>query len=118
MKLFVIIFSSVVLLNAKSCGDKNGNALPPCIAQMIADYQSKPVQNPPAAIYQYQYNHQTVYYVVAPCCDQWSTLYDSACQIVCHPDGGITGSGDGKCTNFNSAKTGEKLIWKDDRASK
>ena len=115
MKLLAIIFSSVVFLNAKSCGDKNSNGIPPCITQMIADYQSKPVQNPPAAIYEYQYNHQTVYYVVAPCCDQWSTLYVSVCQIVCHPDGGITGKGDGKCPDFDAKAKFVKVVWEDKR---
>jgi hypothetical protein len=100
---------------ADSCGSTEKSELPLCIQQMIKDYENKPKQNPAATIYQYDYNGQKVYYVVAPCCDQMNMVYDSNCNIFCHPDGGITGRGDGKCTDFNSSKTKEVLIWKDDR---
>ena len=60
------------------------------------------------------YNGQTVYYIpVHSCCDQWSDLYDSDGNIICHPDGGITGEGDFNCTDFSSL--GGEIVWQDDR---
>lgn len=115
MKIYLLIVSAMLLLDAKSCDKKAISTTPECILQMIAELQNKPKQNPAASIYQYDYQGQKVYYVNAPCCDQWNKLYTADCTVLCHPDGGITGKGDGKCTDFNTTKTNEVLIWKDDR---
>ncbi|MEP7128681.1 MAG: hypothetical protein ABI729_07430 [Chitinophagales bacterium] len=115
MKIISLAIISMVLIQAKSCDKNAAGKIPECIQQMIVTYQSKPKQNPSASIYQYDYNGQKVYYVVAPCCDQLNTLYDANCTVICHPDGGFTGKGDGKCNDFNTAKTNEVLIWKDER---
>ncbi|MBK9731894.1 MAG: hypothetical protein IPO83_11520 [Chitinophagaceae bacterium] len=88
---------------------------PKCVQKLIKQYKSKPKQDPPTTIYEYEYKGAKVYYVTAPCCDQMSTLYDSKCNVICQPDGGITGTGDGKCPDFNKEKTNEVLIWKDER---
>jgi hypothetical protein len=45
----------------------------------------------------------------------YSVLYDSSGNIICAPDGGFTGKGDGKCTDFFSGRAKELLIWKDAR---
>ncbi|MBK7884687.1 MAG: hypothetical protein IPJ81_13565 [Chitinophagaceae bacterium] len=71
--------------------------------------------NPPRSIYQYTYNNATVYYVPAKCCDFFSDLYDSKCNIIAHPDGGFTGRGDGTAKDFFEKRTNEKLIWRDER---
>jgi hypothetical protein len=115
LKFIGSIILGTLLLEAKSCDKKNVSDVPSCIQQMITDFQAKPVQNPPASIYQYDFNGQQVYYVTAPCCDQLNTLYDANCNVVCKPSGGITGKGDGKCPDFNTSKSNEKLIWKDER---
>src|SRR4030095_4118966 len=107
MKGFLLLSAFVFLNASKSC--KDDDSVPSCIQQMIKEYQSKPKQNPPAEIYQYDYNGKKVYYVKAPCCDQLNMLYDAECNIICHPDGGLTGKGDGKCPDFNSLKTNEKV---------
>lgn len=88
---------------------------PACIDQLIKDFEAEEKQNPPRSIYSYRYKDQTVYYVPPVCCDQFSDLYDTSCKIIGHPDGGITGKGDGKVPDFNATKTAEKLIWKDNR---
>lgn len=114
MKVLIAILLITVLTDEKKC-DHQHSDVPPCIQQMIADYSNRPIQNPPAEFYSYDYKGQTVYYMKPPCCDQMSKLYDSNCNFICSPDGGITGKGDGKCTDFYSTRQNEKLIWKDDR---
>jgi hypothetical protein len=42
-------------------------------------------------------------------------LYDQECNLVCHPDGGIAGNGDGACGELKSQLQNGKLIWKDQR---
>lgn len=72
-------------------------------------------RNPTVHIYQYQYRGQKVYYQSAPCCDQYSYVFDTKGKVLCNPDGGITGKGDGKCADFDKEKTDEKLVWQDPR---
>ena len=72
-------------------------------------------RNPITRILSYQYRGQTVYYQSAPCCDQFSYVFDTQGRVLCQPDGGITGKGDGKCADFDKNKTDEKLVWQDPR---
>ena len=72
-------------------------------------------RNPITRILRYSYGGQTVYYISAPCCDQYSEVLDTKGKRVCQPDGGITGKGDGKCPDFDKNKTNEKLVWQDPR---
>jgi len=89
--------------------------LPACIKKLIGQFKKEEKQNPPRSIYRYSYNGKTVYYVPAICCDFFSDLYDSKCNLIAHPDGGFTGRGDGKASDFIKKRTGEKLVWKDIR---
>lgn len=93
-------------------------AIPACIQEKIEEIKNAPVANPPITIYQYSYNGEKVYHISAPCCDRYSTLYNVECEVVCHPDGGITGKGDGKCTDFYEKSINKILIWKDNRTQK
>ena len=105
----------LTLLDPKTCNKKQADGIPQCMQQMITDYQNRPVQNPSAEFYEYDYKGQKVFYMKPPCCDQLSKLYDSNCNFICSPDGGIIGKGDGKCTDFFTERKNEKLIWKDPR---
>ena len=40
-------------------------------------------------------------------------LYDDTCNLICHPDGGFSGIGDGSCPDIEIKK--ETLVWQDDR---
>ena len=113
MKVLLGIFFSIVMLDAKTCSKKEGEDIPACIQQMITEYGNRPVQNPSAAFYEYDYKGQKVYYMKPPCCDQLSKLYDAHCNLLGSPDGGITGKGDGKYPDFFTERKNEKLIWQD-----
>ena len=88
---------------------------PTCIEKKINEIANKEVWNPPAKVYSYEYAGQTVYYFPPRCCDIMSSLYDENCNLICSPDGGITGNGDGGCSDFFNSRTDEKLIWEDKR---
>ena len=70
------------------------------LADLIHKLESEPVANPPLSITQYAYNDQIVYFVPQRCCDIFSDLYDAFGNIIAHPDGGITGGGDGRASDF------------------
>lgn len=106
----------MLMLSTTGCESMNvDNDIPACIEQEIATMKAGEARNPPASVWQYEYNNQTVYFIPAYCCDLPSVLMDTGCNVLCHPDGGYTGKGDGKCPDFFDERTNEKLVWQDDR---
>ena len=89
--------------------------IPDCIAQKIENIKKEDARNPPAIVYQYTFQKKTVYFFPQYCCDIPSELYDQNCTLICLPDGGITGEGDGKCPSFFQERTEEIVVWKDER---
>ncbi|GAB3542081.1 hypothetical protein GCM10027443_42350 [Pontibacter brevis] len=87
----------------------------PWLNQMIQQMQEDETANPPAKIYRYTYRDQEVYYVTGRCCDIPGKVYDMYGNIICEPDGGITGKGDGRCPDFFEQRKDETLIWEDKR---
>ena len=86
--------------------------VPEWLATIIDQLEHPPVSNPPEFIARYEYQGQTVYYVGPRCCDIPSTLYIAAGTVLCAPDGGFTGSGDGRCPDFILARSDEKILWR------
>lgn len=113
--IFISIISGVLL--ACACSHSAPQSTNPAwVDQLIAEFQSEPVGNPPQSIYKYDYKGQTVYYIPPQCCDQYSRLYDANGSIICAPDGGLTGRGDGKCSDFFIESTNRTSIWRDNRS--
>jgi hypothetical protein len=110
---FLIIIIIIIFQAGCSQATQSGN--PAWIDQLIKKIASEPVANPPQSIWRYEYNGQVVYFVPAHCCDITSVVYDGDGNVLCAPDGGITGKGDGRCTDFFSGRTNEQLIWKESR---
>lgn len=66
----------------------------------------------PLEVWQYSYDSEIVYLIVPDCCDQYSTLYSADCDRICAPGGGITGMGDGQCSDFFQQAKDQVLLWK------
>ncbi len=98
------------------CAQAVATQNPAWVDGLIKGFENQAVGNPPQSIWRYDYNGQSVYYVPAQCCDQYSALYDASGAVLCAPDGGIAGKGDGKCSDFFEKRTNEQLIWKDSRS--
>jgi hypothetical protein len=90
-------------------------ARPQWLEARIQKLSAQEKLNPPIQILRYRYQNQVVYYETAPCCDQFTTLYDSRGRVMCKPDGGLTGKGDGNCPDFVKERTEERLVWQDPR---
>ena len=89
--------------------------LPSWLDRMLGDLESQPPANPPLTITRYQYLGQEVYYQTASCCDIFSNLYNQRGELIAHPDGGITGRGDGRLPDFFQEREQEILVWMDAR---
>lgn len=89
--------------------------LMPWQADLVRKLEKAPVANPPASLVQYGYKGRVVYYVPPRCCDIFSDLYDANGKVIGHPDGGITGQGDGRVTDFLKERENDRIAWKDQR---
>ena len=92
-----------------------GDDVPAWVVGLIRQMESEPVANPPAFVARYEYRDAEVYYVPPRCCDVPSTLYDASGTVLCHPDGGLAGDGDGRCPDFLAERRNEKIVWRDRR---
>lgn len=88
---------------------------PRAIKKIVREFQEQSKTNPPASVVEYSFEGRKVYYVPPRCCDIPSTLFDSKGEVICHPDGGLSGGGDGACPSFFADRSEERLIWKDKR---
>lgn len=106
---------AVLLAAVAACGTTVDEDLPPFVAQLIEQYEAGPKSNPPGSIWRYHYKGLVVFYVPPSCCDVPSELYGSDGHVICSPDGGITGAGDGKCPDFFEQRTDGLRVWSDAR---
>lgn len=102
----------------ETTGNIPSPSTPSCLQQKIDSLKKEPVWNPPAEIYEYEYEGKKVYVMSANCCDQFTTIVDADCKYVCAPSGGFTGRGDGKCPDFFKVAKQLRLVWKDERVRK
>ena len=119
---YLLILLVFPVLAASDCGKKKKStvtdqsqplkdSIPVCVRQMIDNAMKEVPTNPPVQIDQYVYNGKNAYLVTAGCCDQYNSLYDDSCKLICSPSGGITGRGDRKCEDFSKTATHVKKIW-------
>jgi len=109
----ILLLLSVPSLLAIDC--KKNTEEPPCVKEKIEQIKALPKWNPAGEVNEYIYKDKQVYLFTSDCCDQYIMLYDGSCEYICAPSGGITGKGDGKCSNFYTEARHVKLVWKDPR---
>lgn len=117
MKFAIAVIATTVLClfgPAACASPKAGHTA--WVDTLIAQFEAEPVANPPHRIVSFRYRDQTVYYVPPSCCDQPSVLYDAKGDVMCAPDGGMTGLGDGRCADFYQQRSDEALVWSDPRS--
>lgn len=120
MRIIPIILFLAVLgcKSSEKNGNENPNTIPVWVQERIINIEQSELQNPPAEIHEYLYNGGRVFYFNAPCCDQFTQLFDLEGKLLCAPDGGITGKGDYKCPDFKEKAEYIKEVWTDPRANK
>lgn len=111
--ILVTVLAAVLAACARSTDSEED--VPLWVTELIREFEREPVANPPAYVARYEYAGDTVYYVPPRCCDVPGTLYDESGTVICGPDGGLSGDGDGRCPDFASAARNERIIWRDSR---
>jgi Domain of unknown function (DUF6970) len=109
--------AAVLAVIVCGCSATTGQAVPKSIEQLIERYERGSEDASPRAIWKYSYRGADVFYVPLSvvCCDRFSELYDQAGNLICAPDGGITGAGDGNCPDFVPQPSVGVRIWSDPR---
>ena len=106
--LFLLVFVFVGFLGCSQSTSNDDN--PTWVKAIIEKYENNSNGNRPS-IWRYEYKGITVYFVIAPCCDQANILYDVNGNEICSPSGGYFGNGGGRCPDFFQERKNEKLIW-------
>ena len=107
---FAVLFAAI-----GGCAARADQEWPPFVTELIARFEAAPKSDPPASIWRYSYKGRVVFYVPPSCCDVPSELYDNDGNLICGPDGGFSGDGDGKCPDFFKLRTDELRVWSDSR---
>ncbi|MBI9041575.1 hypothetical protein [Lutibacter sp.] len=94
--------------------DETSEEIPVCIKNKIAEILTTEVTNPPTKIWKWEVDAKTYFYITSDCCDQYNYLYTNKCELVCAPDGGFTGNGDGNCPSFKG-EIKKTMVWEDSR---
>jgi hypothetical protein len=116
--LILIVLISVVILTIsynQQILSNQEDKYPSWVEDLIAKEESGSIANPPASLTKCVYKNQIVYYLSPRCCDIYSVLYNESGDVICAPDGGLTGGGDGRCPDFFEKKENCEVIWKDSR---
>jgi hypothetical protein len=120
-RLFRLCVLCLLCLLCVSCGHEAPVAPEPTqewLTALIRNIEMQPVANPPISITRYDYKRTVVYYVPPRCCDTMSDLYRADGTMLCHPDGGLTGNGDGRCPDFFTERNNPQIIWQDPRGAR
>jgi hypothetical protein len=116
IKTWVLVVVAVALTSCRAASSESPpKPVPAAVTALIHELETQPVANPPAYVASYEYAGQVVYYVPPRCCDIFGDLYNAAGVLVCHPDGGLGGRGDGRCPDFFSQRKNETIVWRDPR---
>ena len=86
--------------------------LPEWLRIRLADYDAQSGPAAPRAVYELRYGDGVAYYVKAGCCDQFDPLVDARGVLICHPSGGFTGRGDGKCPRALPPESEQREVWR------
>jgi hypothetical protein len=113
----LLIVSIVVLSDGcrNPAAPEPAGTSPAWLTAVKQQLETQPVASPPAFIAQYEYKGDTVYFVPQRCCDVTSVVYRSDGAVMCRPDGGFAGTGDGRCPDFLAERRNEHIIWRDPR---
>lgn len=108
--LQIFVFSAGIAVSIHASGQDS----PRFIEELIARYEAASEESSAAEIWRYTYRGESVFYVPlsrTSCCDRLSVLYDAEGEVICRPDGGFSGEGDGKCPGFVALPSKGVLLW-------
>ncbi len=114
----MLFFIAIIFLSCRTTTGIDDSKTPSWLLSKIDSLKAQPVSNPLAEISSWNYKNERVFYIPPYCCDNFGELYNAEGKLICYPDGGITGKGDGRCPDFFDLRKDKQVIWKDNRTNK
>ncbi len=112
MKRFIVVaLSGLLAACANQETSENHAAMPTWLQTKIKQESQQPLTTATQAIWKISHRGQSAYFLQSPCCDQFNPLLDQNGKLLCHPAGGISGKGDGRCPKPADVGTQPQLIW-------
>lgn len=115
MKRVVLCIPIILLFLLTSCFQpENQDGLPEWLTSYIAECEAdttNSIDYNTDQIWQYDYKGETVFYFMSGCCDFYNWVYDYDGNVLGAPDGGWSGSGDGRLTDWSTEKSNAVLVW-------
>ncbi|MCA9050137.1 MAG: hypothetical protein KDA89_15480 [Planctomycetaceae bacterium] len=108
----------LIVLAAVGCHDparEDAATVPPWLQEQITQLRQEHDETVPVMVQRAVYNGRTVYYTSAGVPDGFGTLYDEKGTLLGHPDGGIDGNGDGRCSDYFDVATNVVTVWQSAR---
>jgi hypothetical protein len=108
----------LLILSLSSCKEEDPIVLhfekevPKCIEEKIKAEKRVEFGMPHAKVREWKANGKTYYYFFASGEGGFNELHDDNCNILCAPNGGITGKGYGDCPDFAGPKE-KTLVWEE-----
>lgn len=107
---------------AGACGTPEAElaAAPAAIKAIVDERQNMPPDGMNSTIVRYDYNGEgvesvntIVYYVPPPpmTSDATSQVLDQSGTLICEPEGGLMGNGDGRCDDFAERRSNACVVW-------
>jgi len=84
-----------------------------CVQDIIDSLALESTFSPSARVEEWKVGNETYIYSTSDCCDHFNFLLNLECEVICAPDGGFSGMGDGNCPNLEGVE--KMLIWEDPR---
>lgn len=103
--LIIAIILIVILAAAYIFISKSNSSKDTIIEKILRSDDTETIQT----IYSCTYKGNQVYYVASNMPDSFISLLDEKGNYICSPSGGLSGKGDGTCTDFDYNTC--KVIW-------
>ena len=110
-----ILFAPIVIaLFAVGCDGESQIDVdaPNWLRAEIRRLSSEADPNVPVVVTRSQYRGETVYYTSPGVPDGLGVLFDAEGNVLCHPDGGLDGRGNGMCADFFAARVNDTILWR------
>ncbi len=81
------------------------------LQKLLESYAKSHDNEKPAQIEKWTVDSAIYYHVFPKGADRYSELYNSDLELICHPEGGMVGTGDGKCPDWAKTVKNKEIIW-------
>lgn len=111
LSLMPLFMAALLAMAAQASPMRPKSDLPRWLQARVDRYAVLPPEQSAQAVWLISVKGRSAYLEVAPCCDQLNPLFAPDGTLLCHPSGGLTGIGDGRCPHPADRDRAPRLLW-------